>query len=195
MSERRKQNETTQKITKEALQSKYPHRYKDPKIHSSAIILPGVQIHGDVEIGKESSVWFNSVIRGDVNYIRIGDRTNIQDLSLIHVSYKALPTIIGNDVTVGHSVVLHACTVKDFALIGMGSVILDGAEIGEYCLIGAGSLITQGTKIPAGTKAFGRPAKVVGELTQEEREKLEFSARHYVNLAKAYTSQSAKPRA
>ncbi|MBY0369124.1 gamma carbonic anhydrase family protein [bacterium] len=170
----------------------YPHRFATPKIHTSALVFPGAQVWGDVHIGAEASIWFNSVVRGDVNYIRIGDRTNIQDLSMIHVSYKASPTIIGNDVTVGHSVVLHACTIKDFALIGMGSTILDDAEIGEFVLLGAGSLVTQGTKIPAGKKAFGRPAKVVGDLTDEEKERLRFSARHYVNLAKSYTSALAK---
>lgn len=173
------------------LQQRYPHRYRDPKIHPSVFVAPGAHIYGDVEIGKDSSVWFNSVIRGDVNYIRIGERTNIQDLSLVHVSYQANPTIIGSDVTVGHSVVLHACTIRDFALIGMGSVILDEAEIGEYVILGAGSLVTQKMKIPAGSKAFGRPAKVVGELTDEERAKLRFSAEHYVRLAKTYVAQPA----
>jgi carbonic anhydrase/acetyltransferase-like protein (isoleucine patch superfamily) len=142
-----------------------------------------------VEIGKDSSVWFNSVVRGDVNYIRIGERTNIQDLSMIHVSYKASPAILGNDITIGHSVVLHACTIRDFVLVGMGSVVLDDADIGEFVIIGAGSLVTQKTKIPSGTKAFGRPAKVVGELTEAEREKIRFNALHYVNLAKAYNAQ------
>lgn len=170
----------------------YPHRFATPKIHTQALIFPGAQVWGDVEIGSESSIWFNSVVRGDVNYIRIGDRTNVQDLSMIHVSYKASPTIIGNDVTIGHSVVLHACTIRDFALVGMGSTVLDDVDIGEFVLLGAGSLVTQGTKIPARSKAFGRPAKVVGTLTDEEIERLRFSARHYVNLAKSYSPQLAK---
>lgn len=173
------------------LKRDYPHRFQSPKIHPTARILSGVQLHGDVEIGKDSSLWFNAVVRGDVNYIKIGERTNIQDLSMIHVSYKASPAILGNDITIGHSVVLHACTIRDFVLVGMGSVILDDAEIGEYCIIGAGSLVTQKTKIPPGSKAFGRPAKVVGELTEAERAKIRFNALHYVNLAKAYSSQNA----
>jgi carbonic anhydrase/acetyltransferase-like protein (isoleucine patch superfamily) len=168
------------------LKRDYPHRFEIPQIHSSAKILTGAQVYGDVHIGKESSVWFNAVVRGDVNYIRIGEATNVQDLSLIHVSYKASPTIIGNGVTIGHSVVLHACTIRDFVLVGMGSVVLDDAEIGDYVILGAGSLVTPRTKIPSGSKAFGRPAKVVGQLTQEERDKIEFNARHYVNLAKTY---------
>ena len=174
------------------LKRDYPHRFQSPKIDPTAMILPGVQLHGDVYVGRESSLWFNSVVRGDVNYIRIGERTNIQDLSMIHVSYKASPAILGNDVTIGHSVVLHACTIGNFVLVGMGSVILDDAEIGDYVIIGAGSLVTQRTKIPSGTKAFGRPAKVVGELTDEERAKIAFNARHYVNLAKSYSSQTSK---
>jgi gamma-carbonic anhydrase len=145
---------------------------------------------GDVTIGKESSLWFNSVVRGDVNYIRIGEKTNIQDLTLIHESYKKAPTIIGNSVTIGHSVVLHACTVGDFSLVGMGSVILDEAELGEYVLLGAGSLVTQGTKIPARSKAFGRPAKVVGTLTEEEIKFLTFSAEHYVRLSRTYLTSN-----
>lgn len=170
------------------LKKHFPFRYQPPKIDPSVFLAPGSHVHGDVWIGKESSIWFNCVLRGDVNYIRVGERTNIQDMSLVHVSYQANPTIIGNDVTVGHSVVLHACTIGNFALIGMGSVILDEAEIGDYVLLGAGSLVTQGTKIPPRTKAFGRPAKVVGELTDEELEHLRWSADHYVNLAKTYKS-------
>ncbi len=173
----------------------YPHRFNATKIDPSAIILPGVQIFGDVHIGKEANIWFNSVIRGDVNYIRIGDRTNVQDLSMIHVSYHASPTIIGCDVTIGHSVVLHACTIKDFALIGMGTVILDDVEVGEYSIIGAGSLVTKGTKIPPGSLAFGRPAKVVSQVTEEDRERNRFSSRHYVNLAKSYSFLASKPSA
>ena len=170
------------------LKTIYPHRYIEPRLHSTSLVVPGAHVIGDVTMGQESSLWFNSILRGDVNYIRVGDRTNIQDLTMVHVSYKANPTIIGNDVTVGHACVLHACTIKDFALIGMGSLILDEAEIGEYVLLGAGSLVTQKTKIPPGTKAFGRPAKVVGDLTEKEMESLKFSAAHYVKLAKTYLS-------
>jgi len=171
------------------LKQRFPYRFKSPVIDPTAVILPGAQVHGDVRIGKDSSIWFNSVIRGDVNYIQIGDRTNVQDLSLIHVTLDGHPTIIGNDVTIGHSVVIHACTIRDFALIGMGSLILDGAEIGEYVLLGAGSLVTQNTKIPAGTKAFGRPAKVVAELTEAEREAIRISSDRYVHLAKTYSAK------
>lgn len=179
--------------TPEKLREWYPHRFNAPKIADSAFIAPGAHVYGDVEIGAESSIWFNSVLRGDVNFIRVGERTNIQDNSVIHVSYKALPTLIGSDVTVGHSVTLHACTVQDFALIGMGSVVLDGADIGEFSLIGAGSLVTQNTKIPPRCKAFGRPAKVVAELTDQEVEALRFSAGHYVALSRTYLDPASTP--
>src|SRR3954470_3145977 len=121
------------------LKRDYPHRFQSPKIDPTALILPGAQVFGDVHLGKDTSIWFNSVVRGDVNFIRIGDRTNVQDLSMIHVSYKASPTILGHDTTIGHSVVLHACTIGNFVLVGMGTVILDDVEIGDYSIIGAGS--------------------------------------------------------
>lgn len=125
-----------------------------------------------------------------MNYVRIGERTNVQDLTLIHESYHASPTIIGNDVTIGHSCILHACTIKDFCMIGMGSTILDDAELSEFVLLGAGSLVTQGMKIPPYSKALGRPAKVVGQLKEEEIEKLKWLASHYVKVGQIYRSQS-----
>jgi carbonic anhydrase/acetyltransferase-like protein (isoleucine patch superfamily) len=163
-----------------------PHRYLPPKIDPSVFLAPGSHVLGDVHIGKDSSLWFNAVLRGDVNYIRVGERTNIQDGSIVHVSYHGSPTIIGDDVTIGHGVILHACTIRNFALIGMGSLILDEVEVGELSLIGAGSLLTQGTKIPPRMKAFGRPAKVVGPLSGEELERLRWSAGHYMTLARTY---------
>ena len=169
-----------------ALKQLYPHRYNSTRIDPAAWVAPGATVCGDVVVGADSSIWFNAVLRGDVNYIRVGSRTNIQDGSIVHVSYKASPCLIGNDVTVGHGVILHACTVRDFALIGMGTVVLDDALIGEFALIGAGSLVTNKTVIPPRTKAFGRPAKVVADLTDEEIEKLRFSAAHYVKLSKTY---------
>lgn len=169
-----------------------PHLFHKPQIDASVYVASGAKILGDVVIGKESSVWFNSVIRADVNFVRIGERSNIQDLTLIHESYKASPTIIGNSVSVGHSCVLHACTIKDFCMVGMGSTILDDAELGEFVLLGAGSLVTSGTKIPAYSKAFGRPAKVVGKLTPEEIDHLKWLADHYVKLREIYQSSDLK---
>lgn len=168
--------------------SHFPHFKKSPQLDASVFVARGAHIIGDVAIGKDSSIWFNSVLRGDVNSIRVGERTNIQDLTMVHVTFDASPTIIGNDVTIGHSCIIHACTIRDFALIGMGSQILDEAEIGECVLLGAGSLVTSKMKIPPRSKAFGRPAKVVGQLTDEEIEELRFSAAHYVRLAKAHAS-------
>lgn len=186
MSEHPKNNLPPSQWTLAEQQSYYPYRYSKPNIDASVYLAEGSRVLGDVTIGKESSIWFNTVVRADVNFVRIGERTNIQDLSMIHESFKASPTLIGNCVTVGHSVLLHACTIGDFALIGMGSIVLDDAEIGDFVLLGAGSLVTQGTKIPARSKAFGRPAKVVGQLTDEEIEKLKWSAAHYVRLSRSY---------
>lgn len=172
----------------ETLKQKYPWRFKEPRIDPTAWIASGAKVFGDVKLGAHSSVWFNSVIRGDVNFISIGENTNIQDLTMVHVSFNIAPTIIGNNVTVGHSAILHACTVADFVMIGMGSQILDEAEIGEYVVLGAGSLVTPKTKIPAYSKAYGRPAKVVAEVTQKEIEWIRWSAKHYVALSQTYRS-------
>lgn len=138
-----------------------------PQIHESAYIAPNATVIGDVTIDEYASVWFGSVLRGDIAPIKIGKHSNIQDLSILHES-PDMPLIIGDYVTVGHKVTLHSCTIGDNALIGMDSTILDGADIGEGAFIGAGSLVTPGTEIPAGTMAFGRPARVVRDLTDED---------------------------
>lgn len=157
-----------------------------PKFPSSVFIAPSADVIGDVEIGAFSSIWFGSVVRGDVHYIRIGERTNIQDLSMLHVTRKTHPLVIGNDVTVGHSVTLHGCTIHDRVLIGMGAIVLDGVVVSKGSIIGAGSIVTEGTEIPSGVLAFGAPARVKRDLKEEERAFLEASARHYVELAKIY---------
>jgi carbonic anhydrase/acetyltransferase-like protein (isoleucine patch superfamily) len=149
---------------------------------------------GEVEIGEQSSVWFQVVIRGDVNSIRIGARTNIQDHSMLHVTRpnqkggasSGAKLVIGDDVTVGHRVTLHGCTVGSRVLLGMGAIVMDGAEIGDDCIIGAGALVTQGTKIPAGSLAMGVPAKVVRPLKPEEIAFLKKSAANYVGDAADY---------
>jgi len=169
-----------------------PHLFRKPQIDPSAYLASGAKILGDVVIGKESSIWFNAVIRADVNFVRIGERTNIQDLTLIHESYKASPTVIGNSVTIGHSCVLHACTIKDFCMVGMGSTILDDAELGEFVLLGAGSLVTPGTKIPAYSKALGRPAKGVAKLSPQEIDHLKWLADHYVKLREIYQNSDLR---
>lgn len=162
------------------------YRGKTPNIHPSVFIADGVHIIGDVEIGKDSSVWYNTVIRGDVNYIRIGKRTNVQDNTVIHVTNKKFPTNIGSNVTIGHNAVIHACTINDYCLIGMGAIILDDAKVGQYSLVAAGAVVTMGSIIPEGTLAAGVPAKVVRPLTDEERQSLVQSAQNYIDYVATY---------
>ncbi len=157
-----------------------------PKLHQSVFVVESAIIIGDVEIGEYSSVWFNAVIRGDVNYIRIGYRTNIQDLCMLHVTKDTHPLILGNEITVGHSVTLHGCTIKDRCLIGMGATILDAAVVGEDCIIGAGALVTEGSVIPPGTLAMGVPAKPRRDLTDAERARIKQSAQNYIDYARTY---------
>ncbi len=145
-----------------------PFQNNHPKIHETAFIADNAVIIGDVEIGEHSSVWFGSIIRGDVNYIRIGSRTNIQDLSVIHVSSKTHPTVLEDEVTVGHHVALHGCYIETGSLIGIGSIVLDGVRIGKNSLVAAGSLITPNTEIPAESLVMGSPAIVKRKLTSAE---------------------------
>ena len=161
---------------------------KSPKIESSVFIAPSAQLIGNIFIGAQSSVWFGAVIRGDSEQILIGSRTNIQDLSVLHVdSEHSLK--IGDDVSVGHRALLHGCTVGDRVLIGMGAIIMNGAKIGEDSLIGAGALITENTVVPPRSLVLGMPAKVKKELSQEEIASISSNAAHYVNLASHYIEQ------
>ena len=157
-----------------------------PKIAPTAFIAPSADIIGDVKIGEESSIWYGSVARGDVHTIRIGARTNIQDLSMLHVTRLTHPLIIGNEITIGHHVTLHGCTIHNRVLIGMGAIILDGAVISEGSMIGAGSIVTEGTSIPPGVLAFGAPARVKRALTPQESDFLAKSAQNYVDLSRIY---------
>ena len=157
-----------------------------PTITSNAFIEDTAVVVGDVVIGSESSVWFNSVIRGDVHYIRIGHRTNIQDLSLLHVTHDTHPLVIGDDVTVGHHVVLHGCTIGNRVLIGMGSIVMDGVVIENDCIIGAGSLVTENTVIPSHSLALGSPARVKRSLMRKELTWIKESANNYVQYARLY---------
>ena len=165
----------------------YPYKDKYPAIADSAFIADFVTITGDVTIGEESSVWFNSVVRGDVAPTIIGNKVNIQDNSVLHQSPNN-PLILEDEVTVGHQVVLHSCIIRKKALIGMGSIILDNAEIGEGAFIGAGSLVPQGKKIPPNSLAFGRPAKVIRELTPEDIKDMVRISREYAEKAQFYKS-------
>jgi carbonic anhydrase/acetyltransferase-like protein (isoleucine patch superfamily) len=157
-----------------------------PRIHPTCFIEQSAQVIGDVEIGEQSSIWFNTVVRGDVNRIRIGRRTNIQDLSLIHVQKDQYATTIGDEVTVGHHVVLHGCTVGNRVLVGMGAVLMDGVVVEDECIIAAGALLTPGTRVPTGMLAVGSPARPKRPLTPDEREWLSRSAANYVEYAAAY---------
>lgn len=165
----------------------YPYKGIMPKISPSAFIADYVTITGDVEIGDESSIWFNSVVRGDVAPTVIGKKVNVQDNSILHQS-PGNPLILEDEVTVGHQCILHSCIIRKKALIGMGSIILDKAEIGEGAFIGAGSLVPQGMKIPPNTLAFGRPAKVIRELNENDIREMVRISREYAEKAQYYKS-------
>ncbi|MBI4411061.1 MAG: gamma carbonic anhydrase family protein [Deltaproteobacteria bacterium] len=173
-----------------------PFNKVSPRIHPGVFIAPQAVVVGDVEIGEGSSIWFQTVVRGDVNSIRIGKRTNIQDLSVVHVSNadgpKPAKTVIGDDVTVGHRVILHGCTIGNACLIGMGSIIMDDVVVGEGSFIGAGSLVTEGIVIPPGQLALGRPAKVIRPLTDKERAMIPYLSNHYARLAESYLKQGIR---
>jgi carbonic anhydrase/acetyltransferase-like protein (isoleucine patch superfamily) len=163
-----------------------PYRGALPEVASSAFVEESAQVVGRVEIGEDSSVWFNAVVRGDVNYVRIGARTNIQDGSVVHVTHDTHPTVLEDDVTVGHNVTLHGCIIRSRVLVGMGAIILDGAEVGSDCVIGAGALVTEGKKIPSGWLALGSPARPVRELTPDERAMLLQASENYVKYKNTY---------
>ena len=163
-----------------------PFQGKNPRIHETAFITDDAVIIGDVTIGEDSSVWFGSIIRGDVNSITIGDRTNIQDGTIIHVSSHDHATYLADEITVGHRVTLHGCTVENGCLIGIGSILLDGVVIGERSLVAAGSLLTPGTVIPPRSLVMGSPARVKRPLNDDEIAKLDQSWRNYTQLAQHY---------
>ena len=174
------------------------HKYKDtfPRLGNNTWIAPSADVVGDVTCGEDCSIWFGTVIRGDVHYISIGDRVSIQDLSMVHVTHHkgedrynkedGTPTIIGDDVTIGHRVMLHGCTIEKACLIGMSATILDGAVIGEESIVGAGSLVTKNKKFPPRSLIMGSPAKVVRELTEGEVKELYASAHRYVEFKNNY---------
>ncbi|NOZ02179.1 MAG: gamma carbonic anhydrase family protein [Deltaproteobacteria bacterium] len=161
-----------------------------PRIHADAVILDQVVITGDVEIGADSSVWFGAVIRGDVGAVRIGRRTNIQDLCVLHETLSRTSCIIGDEVTVGHRAVIHGAVLKNRCLVGMGAIVMDEAIVGENCIVGAASLVPEGMVIPDGHLALGVPARVIRPLSDVEIESLAISAEHYVQYAKEYSTGS-----
>ena len=171
------------------------YKFKEwtPALGANSWIAPSADVVGNVTMGEACSIWFGCVVRGDVHYIKIGDRTNIQDLSMIHVThYKkedmsdGNPTVIGSDVTIGHRVMLHGCTIEDACLIGMSATILDGAVIGKESIVGAGALVTKNKVFPPRSLIMGSPAKAVRTLSEEEVEELYASAKRYVAFSREY---------
>lgn len=166
---------------------------KRPSLAGDVFVAPGAVVIGDVEIGEGSGVWFGAVVRGDVNEIRIGARTNVQDGTVIHVTTGGHATYIGNDVTIGHRAVIHACTVEDGCLIGMGAVLMDGAVVERGAMVAGGALVTPGKRVAAGELWAGSPAKRLRALNDEERENIAWSARHYAELAATYRRALTAP--
>ena len=170
-----------------------PYGGKRPHLAADAWVADDATVTGDVTLGPGASLWFGVVVRGDVHHVRIGARTNVQDLSVVHVTGGTHPTVIGEDVTVGHRAVLHGCTVHDRCLIGIGSIVLDGAEIGPEAMVGAGALVPPGMKVPPRTLVMGTPAKVKRALTDEEVAHLRESAARYVEYAARYRLEAERP--
>ncbi|MFM2323765.1 gamma carbonic anhydrase family protein [Brachymonas denitrificans] len=158
---------------------------KTPQIADSAWVADNAEVMGDVRLGENVSIWFNTTLRGDNDPITIGDGSNIQDGSVLHTD-EGVPLTIGRNVTVGHMVMLHGCSIGDESLIGIGAIVLNGAKIGRNCLVGAGALVTEGKEFPDGSMILGSPAKVVRQLTPEQIEGLRYSAQHYIDNAKRY---------
>lgn len=166
----------------------------DPFIDDTAHVDPAATVIGDVAVGAKSSVWPGCVLRGDVHSIRIGERTNIQDGTIVHVTHDGefspggIATVIGDDVTVGHRAIIHACTIEDRVLVGMGAIVMDGAVVRSDVIIGAGSLVPSGAELESGRLYLGSPAKEKRELTDEELRFLRYSAEHYAGLARRHAS-------
>jgi carbonic anhydrase/acetyltransferase-like protein (isoleucine patch superfamily) len=170
----------------------YEHKGVRPTLGRDVFVAPGATVIGDVHLGDEASVWFGTVIRGDVYPIRFGARTNVQDGSVVHVTGGKAATTVGDDVTIGHMVLLHGCTVGNGCLVGMGSILLDGAVVGDDCLIGAGSLLTPRTEIPPRSLVMGRPAKVLRAISAAELEMVREAGRLYVEYARTFRSDAVK---
>ncbi|HEV7919797.1 MAG TPA: gamma carbonic anhydrase family protein [Thermoanaerobaculia bacterium] len=167
-----------------------PFAGKQPRLGERVFVAPNATLIGDVEIGNDCSIWFGTVLRADIDAIRIGSRTNVQDNCVFHVTGGVHPTILAEEVTVGHAAVVHGCTVKRGALIGMGSRVLDGAVVGEQALVAAGSVVSEGMIVPPRTLVAGVPARVKRPLTDAELERLESSWRHYVEYKEAYLTMN-----
>jgi gamma-carbonic anhydrase len=169
-----------------------PFRGVHPQIHSTAFVDQSAQVIGDVHVGEEGSIWCNCTVRGDIHYIRIGARTNVQDNSVIHVRNGSHPTILEDEVTIGHSVTLHGCYVERGCLIGIGSILLDDVRIGEKSLVAAGALVSPGTVIPSRSLVMGFPAKVKRPLTEEEVASLDIFWKNYVEYTRIYREENVR---
>jgi carbonic anhydrase/acetyltransferase-like protein (isoleucine patch superfamily) len=161
------------------------HGGHQPSVHPTAFVAESATVIGDVVIGEESSIWFNAVIRGDINSIRVGERTNIQDGSILHVTHEH-SVRVGSDVTIGHGAIVHGCAIENCSLIGMGATVLDDARVGPYALVAAGSVVRENFVVPEGMLAAGVPARLVRQLSQEERGELKQSAQGYVSYAQSF---------
>jgi len=160
---------------------------KTPQIGEGGFVAENATVIGDVVVGKECTIWYNTVIRGDVNRIQIGDRVNIQDLTMVHCTYKTAPTCIGNDVSIGHSAIIHGCELQDYTLIGMGSIVMDGVVVETGAIVAAGAVVTQNTQVKSRKIYAGTPAKEIGEVSDEMFEKIiKRTADGYVKYAGWY---------
>lgn len=162
-----------------------------PRIHPSAFVHESAHVIGDVELGEDASVWFCTVVRADVNHVRIGRGTNVQDGTVVHVNRRGQPTVLGDFVTVGHAARLHGCRIDSHCLVGIGAIVLDGVELGEECLVAAGSVVAPGTKAPPRSLLMGAPAKIRREITEDDRELIRRSARNYIALKDEYMGKPA----
>ncbi len=167
-----------------------PFRGRSPRIADDAFIAADATVIGDVEIGSEASVWFGCVLRGDINFIRVGARTNLQDGTIVHVDGKVYPTIIGDDVTIGHAAVIHACTLESACFVGARATVLDGAVVESGAMVAAGALVTPGKRVPRGELWAGSPAKLMRALTGQEAAGLTDIAGRYARLAREYRSSN-----
>jgi gamma-carbonic anhydrase len=177
-----------------------PFAGKAPLVDPAAFVAPGARLIGDVEVGPEASIWYNCVLRGDVNRIRIGARANIQDGTIVHCdsprpgSPEGHPTLIGEDVLIGHMAMVHGCILRDRAFVGLGAIVMDGCEIESDAMLAAGAMLTPGRRIPSGQLWAGRPAKYVRDLSGAEREAMQAGVAHYVALARAHAAVSGPAR-
>lgn len=168
-----------------------PYKGVLPRIGERVFLAENASIIGDVEIGDDSSIWYGTVVRGDVHYIRIGQRTNIQDNCVVHVTNGVWPTTVGDDVSIGHGVIVHGCTIARGCLIGMGSILLDGCVIGEEALIGAGAVVPEGMEVPPRSLVLGVPGKVRRELTEAELDRVRKNSRYYLEYKETYRSEGS----